>query len=146
MAKLNSTGSALIWSTYLGGTSPTYANAVATDGAGNVFVTGSTISGAGFPVTLTNLPWTTNTNTNVFLTKISDATAACSTLTRQPRKRFRPAEWRDAYVQRAGSDGLRLDGLGERGDGHLRRFGKRIRDRHRADCGQHERRNAIRRT
>jgi len=90
VAKLNSTGSALLWSTYLGGTSPTYANAVATDGAGNLFVTGSAISAAGFPVTLTDLPWTTNTNTNVFLTKISDATADCSTLTISPGSAFAP--------------------------------------------------------
>ncbi len=90
VAKLNSTGSALIWSTYLGGTSATYANGVATDGAGNVFVTGSTINGAGFPVTLTDLPSTTNSNSNVFLTKISDATAACSTPTVSPGSALAP--------------------------------------------------------
>jgi hypothetical protein len=90
VAKLNSAGSALIWSTYLGGTSPTYANAVATDGAGNVFVTGSTIAGAGFPVTLTDLPSTTNTNTNAFLVKISDAMAACSTLSLSPGSAVAP--------------------------------------------------------
>jgi Bacterial Ig-like domain (group 3)/FG-GAP-like repeat/Beta-propeller repeat/FG-GAP repeat len=80
LAKLNSTGSALIWSTYLGGTSYTQANAVASDGAGDAFVTGYT-GGGGFPVTSSALPAGTS---GAFITRISDATAACSTLTISP--------------------------------------------------------------
>ena len=37
VAKLNSAGSVLTWSTYLGGNSYAIANGVATDGAGNAF-------------------------------------------------------------------------------------------------------------
>ena len=91
VAKLNSAGTQLLWSTYLGGTSPTYANAVATDNAGNVFVTGFT-NGVGFPVTSSALPSGTPgvNNSQVFLTKISDATALCSTLTVDPAVALAP--------------------------------------------------------
>jgi hypothetical protein len=74
VSKLNSSGSALTWSTYLGGLSSTYAYGVAQNGAGAVFVTGSTFF-QGFPVTSSVLPAATN---NAFVTEISDATAACS--------------------------------------------------------------------
>ena len=74
VAKLNGTGSVLTWSTYLGGTNGTYAYAVATDGAGNAFVTGFT-GGSGFPVTSSTLPSGTS---GVFITKISDTTPPCS--------------------------------------------------------------------
>jgi photosystem II stability/assembly factor-like uncharacterized protein len=80
VAKLNSTGSALTWSTYLG-IAGTHAYGVATDGAGDAFVTGSTPS-AGFPVTSTALP--SGAAVSAFVTKISDATAACSTLSVSP--------------------------------------------------------------
>ena len=81
VAKLNSTGSALLWSTYLGGTSSTNANAVATNGTGDAFVTGYN-GGGGFPVTSSALP--AGTFNDAFITEISDATAACSTLTVNP--------------------------------------------------------------
>jgi Beta-propeller repeat len=48
VTKLNSTGTALIYSTYLGGSSDTFANAIALDAAGNAYVTGAT-SSADFP-------------------------------------------------------------------------------------------------
>ena len=44
VSKLNSTGSALSWSTYLGGLSSTSAYGLATNGQGEVFVTGSTVA------------------------------------------------------------------------------------------------------
>jgi len=44
VAKLDSTGSALTYATYLGGSSADYGTALALDGAGDVFVTGSTQS------------------------------------------------------------------------------------------------------
>jgi hypothetical protein len=50
MTKLNSTGSALLYSTYLGGSVYQFANAVALDSAGNAYLTGSTGS-ANFPTT-----------------------------------------------------------------------------------------------
>jgi uncharacterized protein (TIGR03437 family) len=80
VAKLNSTGSALDWSTYLGGTAATSPYGIATDGPGNVLVAGS--ASGGFPVTSMALP--SGTSANAFITKISDATAACGTLTFDP--------------------------------------------------------------
>jgi Beta-propeller repeat len=49
VTKLNPTGSALIYSTYLGGTSDTDAYAIAVDAAGNAYVVG--YAGPGFPTT-----------------------------------------------------------------------------------------------
>ncbi len=79
-AKLNSAGSALTWSTYLGGSSTSYAYAMANDGTGNTLITGYT-SGSAFPRTSSALPAGTY---GAFLTKISDSTAACSTLSISP--------------------------------------------------------------
>ncbi len=50
VAKLNSTGTALIYGTYLGGESDEFGNAIAVDGSGNAFVTGETDSSE-FPTT-----------------------------------------------------------------------------------------------
>jgi Beta-propeller repeat len=50
VTKLNPTGTALIYSTYLGGTSDTDAYAIAVDAAGNAYVVGR--AGPGFPTTL----------------------------------------------------------------------------------------------
>ena len=50
VAKLNPTATALLYSTYLGGTVGDQANGVAVDGSGNVYVTGDT-SSTDFPVT-----------------------------------------------------------------------------------------------
>lgn len=44
VAKINPTGTALVYSTYLGGTRDDRANAIAVDGQGNVYVTGQTSS------------------------------------------------------------------------------------------------------
>lgn len=48
VAKLNATGSALLYSTYLGGSGMDEGHAIALDGAGNAYVTGMTFS-ANFP-------------------------------------------------------------------------------------------------
>ncbi len=50
VTKLNSTGSALVYSTYLGGNSGDDAGGIAVDGSGNAYVTGSTAS-TNFPTT-----------------------------------------------------------------------------------------------
>lgn len=50
VAELNSTGSALVYSTYLGGSADDYGTAIAVDSAGDAFVAGRTCS-ANFPVT-----------------------------------------------------------------------------------------------
>ena len=50
VAKLNATGSALLYLTYLGGSANEYAGGIAVDTAGNAYVTGTTMS-PDFPVT-----------------------------------------------------------------------------------------------
>ena len=50
VAKINASGNALVWSTYLGGTSSDVALGLALDASGNVYVTGYTAS-TDFPVT-----------------------------------------------------------------------------------------------
>lgn len=50
VSKLNSSGSALVYSTYLSGTTGDFAQSIAVDSAGNAFVTGEA-SSADFPVT-----------------------------------------------------------------------------------------------
>src|SRR5207245_10860564 len=50
VTKLNPTGSALVYSTYLGGSNDDYAQAIAVDAAGNAYVTGGTFS-SDFPTT-----------------------------------------------------------------------------------------------
>jgi len=50
VTKLNAAGSALVYSTYLGGSHRNYSNAIAVDSAGNAYVTGKTCS-TDFPTT-----------------------------------------------------------------------------------------------
>ena len=50
VTKLDSSGSALIYSTYLGGTANDYANGIAMDDSGNAYIVGQTFS-SNFPVT-----------------------------------------------------------------------------------------------
>ena len=51
VAKLNPSASALVWSTYLGGSGDDRANAIAVDASGNAYVTGGTTS-TNFPIFL----------------------------------------------------------------------------------------------
>ena len=51
VAKLNPTGSAMVWATFLGGTAADAAQTIATDSAGNVWVSGTTQS-SDFPTTV----------------------------------------------------------------------------------------------
>jgi hypothetical protein len=50
VSELNPTGTALVYSTYLGGSSSDYANGVGVDSSGNTYVTGTTCS-TDFPIT-----------------------------------------------------------------------------------------------
>ncbi|MEO7724428.1 MAG: SBBP repeat-containing protein, partial [Chthoniobacterales bacterium] len=74
IAKLSADGSALVYSTYLGGADQDQASAIAVNSAGNAFVTGGT-SSTDFP-TVTPLQNTLNGDGDAFVTKLSaDGTA-----------------------------------------------------------------------
>jgi hypothetical protein len=66
-AKLDSTGSTLLYSTYLGGASYDYGYGLAVDGDGNAYLTGVT-SSSDFPAT--QFPTTAGSGTSVFVTKL----------------------------------------------------------------------------
>ena len=79
VTKLNNTGSALMYSTFLGGTSSDQASAIAVDSSGNAYVTGFSIS-ANFPTTPGAFQ-TTNAGGSfpigdAFITKLNDAGTA----------------------------------------------------------------------
>ena len=82
VAKLNPTGSALVYSTYLGGSGGD-SGVIAVDGAGNAYVTGGTES-ANFPVTPGAFQTTCGANCapqeDAFVSKIFIAAAAKTTL------------------------------------------------------------------
>lgn len=72
VAKLNPTGSALIYSTYLGGQYSDYGNGIALDREGNVYVTGATDS-TNFPTTAGAFQGTRAGGTDAFVTKLNAA-------------------------------------------------------------------------
>ena len=69
VTKLNAAGTALVYSTYLGGSVLDSANAIAVDAAGNAYVAGQT-SSPDFPVTPEAFQ-TSNKGANTFVTKLS---------------------------------------------------------------------------
>jgi hypothetical protein len=74
ITKLNAAGSALVFSTYLGGTSDDHGSGITLDSAGNVYITGDTISG-NFP-TANAFDGTHDLSTDAFVTKINAAGTA----------------------------------------------------------------------
>lgn len=72
VAKLNSIGSQLIFSTFLGGTLRESASAIAVDEGGNVYVTGYTES-SDFPTTPGAYSNTSNGKEEVFITKLNSS-------------------------------------------------------------------------
>jgi len=70
VTKLNASGSALIYSTYLGGTMDDFTFGIAVDSARNAYVTGRTVS-TDFPTTPGAFDITDNPNEDVFVTKLS---------------------------------------------------------------------------
>jgi hypothetical protein len=74
VAKLNAAGSALVYSTYLGGSGPDTANAIALDAAGEAFVVGSTASG-NFP-TVSPLQSTLGGPQDAFVAKLNSLGSA----------------------------------------------------------------------
>ena len=75
VTKLNPAGSALVYSTYLGGSSGDEGNGIAVDTAGNAYVTGST-SAMDFPTTPGAFQTSSKSGFNVFVTKLNPAGSA----------------------------------------------------------------------
>jgi hypothetical protein len=75
VTKLNPAGTALVYSTHLGGTSSDLGNAIAVDAAGNAYVTGETVS-ADFPTTAGAFDTTLNGDFDAFVTKLNPAGSA----------------------------------------------------------------------
>jgi hypothetical protein len=72
VTKLNPTGTALIYSTYLGGSASDNARRIVVDAAGSVLVAGTTAS-ADFPTTVGAFDTTANGDLDVFVTKLNAA-------------------------------------------------------------------------
>ena len=72
VTKLNAAGSAMVYSTCLGGSGVDLAAAIAIDSGGNAYVTGSTIS-ANFPVTQNSFQVTRRGPQSAFVTKLNAA-------------------------------------------------------------------------
>jgi hypothetical protein len=70
VTKLNATGTALVYSTYIGGSNPDYGNAIAVDGSGNAYVTGETNS-TNYPVTPGAFQTTKEGRWDVLVTKLN---------------------------------------------------------------------------
>ncbi len=75
VTKLNASGSARVYSTYLGGSNLDYGNAIAVDTAGNAYVTGYTIS-TNFPTTNPLQANNAGGSADVFVTKLNAAGSA----------------------------------------------------------------------
>ncbi len=73
--KLNSSGSAPVYSTYLGGSSDDVGQGIAVDSSANAYVTGQTYS-ADFPTTLGAFQTTYGGNADAFVTKLNPAGSA----------------------------------------------------------------------
>jgi hypothetical protein len=79
VTKLNAAGTALVYSTYLGGVSADVGNGIFVDGAGNAYVTGSTDSSGtpgGFPTTASAFQTSNGGSTDAFVTKLNDTGTA----------------------------------------------------------------------
>ena len=77
VAKLDPTGSALVYATYLSGTNADSGTAIAVDAAGNAYVTGFTAS-ANFPTTTGALQTTRGAREDAFVTKLNATGSAPS--------------------------------------------------------------------
>jgi hypothetical protein len=75
VTKLNAAGSALVYSTYIGGVFHDYGYAIAVDGSGNAYVTGYTES-ASYPVTPGAFQTTKGGGYDVFVTKLNETGTA----------------------------------------------------------------------
>ncbi len=75
VAELNPSGSALVYSTYLGGNGENSGNGIVVDSAGNAYVTGSTINSTNFP-TVNAIQPSNNYANNTFVAKLNPGGSA----------------------------------------------------------------------
>jgi hypothetical protein len=75
VSKLNSSGTALVYSTYLGGNNPDEGEAMAVDQSGNAYITGST-SASNFPTTSGAFQTTLHGSQNLFVSKLNRSGSA----------------------------------------------------------------------
>jgi hypothetical protein len=75
VTKLNSTGSALMYSTYIGGSVLDYGSSIAIDGSGNAYITGYTIS-TDYDITAGVFQTTNGGNSDVFVSKLNSTGTA----------------------------------------------------------------------
>src|SRR4030095_14805443 len=75
VTKLNPAGSALVYSTFLGGNDTEVAFGIAVDTSGSAYVTGRTGS-PNFPTTVGSFDTTLNGNFDVFVTKLNPSGSA----------------------------------------------------------------------
>src|SRR5579864_2669473 len=80
LAKLNPNGSALLYSTYLGGSGDDRGLGVAADGAGNAYVTGFTGSTSDFPHTAGAFQATSGGGTDAFVAKLNTSASGAASL------------------------------------------------------------------
>ncbi len=75
VSKLNSSGSALVYSTYLGGSGFDHGNGIALDSSGNAYVTGGTKS-SNFPTTAGVFQTTSHGGSAAFVSKLDLSVAS----------------------------------------------------------------------
>ncbi len=72
VTKLNSAGSSLVYSTFIGGSTADYGRSIAIDTSGNAYITGNTEDGEiDYPTTLGAYDTTHNGGSDVFITKLN---------------------------------------------------------------------------
>ncbi|MFB3896979.1 MAG: SBBP repeat-containing protein [bacterium] len=71
ISKLNKAGTALVYSTFIGGSNDDYGSSIAIDTAGNAYITGGTESANDFPITLGAFDTTHNGDFDVFISKLN---------------------------------------------------------------------------
>ena len=101
VTKLDASGAALGYSTYLGGRQRRRLRAIAVDGAGNAYVTGYTYS-TNFPTTPGAFDTTHNGGVDAFVTKLTRAAPPSPT----------PPSWAEAATTRLRGSDIAVDGAG----------------------------------